>query len=110
MVRECHDVSGGAEPAAGGESWLAGAYEVNAVGEAWLGYDVLAWGTTWFSGKAEACSALGVSFEGTRSLPRIPVLWRGRGGCLASCCSTADTGRGSSLRSSSVRRTSTEPA
>src|SRR5262249_15146441 len=48
----------------GGESWLAGAYEVNAVGEAWLGYDVLAWGTTWFSAKAEACSAVGVSFEG----------------------------------------------
>lgn len=67
LVHQLH-----AAPAAGGECWLAGAYEVNAVGEAWLGFDVLAWGATRFNAKADACSALGVSFNGDAFITTDP--------------------------------------
>lgn len=89
-MNEHHHVSSGTEePEAGSGLWLAGVYEVNAVGEAWLDYAVLAQGTTRFSAKAAACSALGVSFDGdtftttdpaavarARRLPRVMLLNR----------------------------------
>ena len=91
-MNEYHGVNSATAPAAGGEPWLAGVYEVNSVGEAWLGYEVLARGATRFSVKAEACSALGVSFDGdtfittdpaavarARRLPRVMLLNRTHG-------------------------------
>jgi hypothetical protein len=56
--------TGSDAPAQPGECWLAGVYEVNALGEAWAGFDVLATGTMRFASKPDACSALGVSFDG----------------------------------------------
>lgn len=72
---------GSAVSPAQGESWLAGVYEVNAVGQAWLGYDVLAGGTTRFAAKDAACAALGVSFDGdefTSEDPRVVTRFRRR--------------------------------
>jgi hypothetical protein len=64
-VSEHQTVSTGTGPATGaGGPWLAGVYELNALGEAWLAYDVLARGTTQFADKAQACSPLGISFDG----------------------------------------------
>ncbi len=65
---------------------------MNALGGVWLGDDVLARGATRFSGKAAACSALGISFAGdaftttdpgavarARQLPRVMLLNRRHG-------------------------------
>lgn len=65
-----------------GGCWLAGIYEVNALGEAWAGFSALATGTAWFAAKPDACSALGVSFDGDTLITTDPrVVGRARRLC-----------------------------
>lgn len=105
-------VSAGTGPATGaGGPWLAGVYELNALGEAWLGYSVLARGTTRFTDKAQACSTLGISFDGdtftttdpevvarARRLPRVELLNHSHGpGQLAAFVQAAPHLRGAGL-------------
>jgi hypothetical protein len=73
--RQAHNIDTGSAAADG--SWLAGVYKLNYYREAWLGYSVLAHGTTRFASKEEACAALGVSFDGDALSSTYPAVLAG---------------------------------
>lgn len=52
------------DPTSDAGSWLAGVYELNAVGEAWAGFSVLTGSTMRFATKQQACTALAIAYDG----------------------------------------------
>lgn len=71
-LKENPGAAGSGAAAQPGGCWLAGVYEVNALGETCAGFGVLATGTRRFAAKPDACSALGVSFDGDTLITEDP--------------------------------------